>query len=95
MALQRAIERDDVGTAETITWEMRQVSRSFMPPGGFPVFSRYNIPLENIRIDAAGYMKAGPCRPPYHVVPQEYAEGARKSGAEWKALRARYAAVAR
>ena len=41
-------------------------------------------------MDAAGWLKAGPCRPPYHVVPEEYLAGARKSGEAWSALHARY-----
>ena len=38
------------------------------------------MPLEKIRIDEAGYIKAGPCRPPYIHCPEDYAEGARESG---------------
>jgi hypothetical protein len=31
-------------------------------------------------------MKAGPCRPPYHVVPAPYVEGAQTSGRLWAEL---------
>jgi trans-o-hydroxybenzylidenepyruvate hydratase-aldolase len=31
-------------------------------------------------MNAAGWMKAGPCRPPYHLIPEPYLEGARESG---------------
>lgn len=57
-------------------------------PGGnnFEEFNKYNIGLEKERIDSGGWMKAGPCRPPYLFVPEEYMEGARISGRGWAAL---------
>jgi len=59
---------------------------SLFPPGGFPEFSRYNIQLEKARINASGWMKAGPCRPPYISAPAAYLEGATKSGLAWAEL---------
>lgn len=53
------------------------------PGGSFKTFSMYNIGLEKARMDAGGWMKAGPVRPPYHLVPEEYLAGARKSGEMW------------
>lgn len=50
----------------------RRPQRRSFPPGSFEEFSMDNIPLEKARMDAAGWMKAGPCRPPYHVVPAPY-----------------------
>lgn len=57
-------------------------------PGGnnFEEFNKYNIGLEKERINAGGWMKAGPCRPPYIFVPEEYMTGARISGNGWAAL---------
>lgn len=57
-------------------------------PGGnnFEEFNKYNIGLEKERINAGGWMKAGPCRPPYIFVPEEYMDGARISGTGWAAL---------
>jgi trans-o-hydroxybenzylidenepyruvate hydratase-aldolase len=63
-------------------------SALFMPPGGFAEFARYNIGLEKERANAGGWMKAGPCRPPYHLVPDSVLEGARKSGRRWAELAA-------
>lgn len=66
------------------------ISKTVWPliPGGnnFEEFNKYNIGLEKARIDAGGWMKAGPCRPPYLFVPEEYMEGARFSGSAWAAL---------
>lgn len=56
------------------------------PPGGFKEFSMYNIGLEKARMDAAGWMSAGPMRPPYHIVPEPYLENARLSGRMWADL---------
>ena len=56
------------------------------PNGSFKEFSTYNIGLEKARMDAAGWMKAGPIRPPYHIVPEPFLAGARKSGEMWAAL---------
>ena len=89
-ALQRAIEANDGARAEAITQAMRQSQRAFQPRGDFHLFSRYNIPLEKLRVDAAGYMRAGPCRPPYYHLPEEYAEGARQAGRAWAKLREQY-----
>jgi trans-o-hydroxybenzylidenepyruvate hydratase-aldolase len=63
---------------------------TLFPRGSFNEFSKYNVGLEKARIDAAGWMKAGPCRPPYHVIPEPYLEGARKSGRAWAELHAKY-----
>ena len=40
-------------------------------------------------MDAAGWMKAGPCRPPYTIIPEAYLEGARESGRRWSELHRR------
>lgn len=61
-------------------------SALFMPPGGFREFSMHNVALEKARADAGGWMKAGPCRPPYHTSPDGLLEGARKSGRAWAQL---------
>lgn len=76
--------------AKAISNAMRQADSTLFPRGDFAEFSKYNIGLEKARMDAAGWLKAGPCRPPYHVVPEEYLAGARKSGEAWSALHARY-----
>lgn len=65
---------------------MAPTAAPLFPHGSFKIFSTYNIGLEKVRMDAAGWMKAGPIRPPYHIVPEEYLAGARKSGEMWAAL---------
>jgi dihydrodipicolinate synthase/N-acetylneuraminate lyase len=54
------------------------------------LFASYNIQVEKIRIDAAGYSKAAPIRPPYNVVPAEIAEASRECGRRWAELVQKY-----
>lgn len=53
------------------------------PNGSFKEFSTYNIRLEKERMNEAGWLRAGPTRPPYQIVPEAYLEGARLSGRAW------------
>jgi trans-o-hydroxybenzylidenepyruvate hydratase-aldolase len=57
-----------------------------IPNHDFGIFATHNIGLEKEKINAAGWMNAGPCRPPNHLTPEEYLEGARTSGRMWAAL---------
>lgn len=76
----------DWSKAKALSDEMARTALPLFPPGGFKEFSMYNIPLEKARMDAAGWMKAGPCRPPYHVAPESYVENAKASGRMWAEL---------
>ena len=84
--------KDDWAEAHKLTGEVVQTYQTLFPNGSFKEFSMYNIGIEKARMDAAGWMKAGPCRPPYHVVPAPYLEGARESGRRWAALHQKYGA---
>jgi trans-o-hydroxybenzylidenepyruvate hydratase-aldolase len=55
------------------------------------LFATYNIQMEKIRIEAAGYCKAGPIRPPYNIMPERYAECARENARRWRQLCQKYA----
>jgi len=57
-----------------------------VPNGDFELFNKYNIGMEKERMNAGGWMKAGPLRPPYHLVPEQFLESARTSGRKWAAL---------
>ena len=69
--------------AEKLSREKGAASALMFPPKGFSEFAKYNIGLEKARADAGGCMKAGPCRPPYHLAPEPYLKGARRSGKRW------------
>jgi trans-o-hydroxybenzylidenepyruvate hydratase-aldolase len=78
--------------AKQISAAIAAASARLIPNGSFAEFSKYNIGLEKARMNSAGWMKAGPCRPPYHLVPENYLAGARESGKMLAALHAQIVA---
>jgi hypothetical protein len=61
-----------------------------LPIPDFSKFASYNVQLEKARIDAAGYMRCGPPRPPYTDLPDDWRAAAQTNGIEWARLCARY-----
>jgi len=86
----RAKASNDWSEAKLIAAEVGASLQPLFPNGSFKEFSKYNIGLEKARMDAAGWMKAGPTRPPYHIIPEKYLEGARLSGRRWAELHEKY-----
>lgn len=84
--LREALDRGDVDAARWLTNRVEWTYEPFLARKDFPEFSKYNIPLEKTRFDEAGWIHAGPTRPPYHVVPEPYVEGARENGRRWRVL---------
>ncbi|WP_432770900.1 MAG: aldolase [Sphingopyxis sp.] len=76
----------DWAAARALQARLGPTAAPLFPNGSFKEFSTYNIGLEKARMDAAGWMKAGPVRPPYHLVPEPFLAGARKSGTMWADL---------
>jgi trans-o-hydroxybenzylidenepyruvate hydratase-aldolase len=72
--------------AKAFNARLGPTAKLLFPNGSFKEFSTYNIGLEKARMDAAGWMKAGPMRPPYHLVPEAFLAGARSSGSQWAVL---------
>lgn len=81
--VEQARQTGDWKAAAVLAGRMGASAASLFPQGSFKVFSTYNIALEKARMDAAGWMKAGPVRPPYKSTPEPFLEGARKSGRMW------------
>jgi hypothetical protein len=65
-------------------------NETFIPGGNLEEFGKFNLQLEKIRFNEAGYCNAGPIRPPYDLVPKDYAEGARECGRRWAELVKKY-----
>lgn len=82
----QAVATRDWAAAQELTQAVGKTVWSLIPNGDFEEFNKYNIGLEKERINAGGWMKAGPCRPPYVYVPEAYLEGARASGRGWAEL---------
>src|SRR5690606_30429165 len=80
----------DWAIAKKVAEDVRAAIAPMFPNGNITEFYKYNIAIEKARIDAAGWMKAGPCRPPYHKTPPEYLEGAYRAGLAWAKLREKY-----
>ena len=70
-----------------LAWAIEPVAALIENPAEF---ASYNIQMEKIRIDAAGYCKAGPIRPPYNVMPAQWDEGSRECGRRWAQIRRKY-----
>ena len=88
--LARRIAAGDADGARALTAEFTEAGKGFLPQGDFALFAKYNIQLEKIRVNEAGYINAGPPRPPYVSCPPDYADGARASGRRFAALDAKY-----
>jgi len=89
IALMKAIAERNWDLAKAIDSELAWATETFLPPDPAE-FAFYNIQLEKIRMDASGYCKAGPLRPPYDIVPPEYEERARECGRRWTELEKKY-----
>lgn len=74
--------------ARQLTHKIEWAYEPLLAQISFPEFSKYNIPLEKARFDEAGYIKAGPARAPYHIVPTQYVEGARENSRRWRKIAA-------
>ena len=73
--------------ATDLAWAREPIAEITSDPD---LFATYNIQLEKIRIEAAGYCKAGPIRPPYNIMPEPYAQRARENARRWRQLCEKY-----
>lgn len=92
LAMVEAVLAGDRERAAAIDADLSWANDPVHPIAAQPeVFASYNIQIEKLRIMTAGYCKTGPLRPPYNVVPDDYAEAAREVGRRWASLRPKYA----
>ncbi len=90
-SVEDAKRTGDWRRAKQLSEEIGHSQMPLFPKGSFVEFSTYNIILEKEKMNTAGWMVAGPTRPPYHIAPQDYLEGAREAGRRSKALHEKYA----
>lgn len=78
LALRDALRDGRQEDARWLTQRLRWAHEPFLVGQDFTEFSKYNVPLEKIRVNAAGYIRVGPSRPPYveDLVPPQHTEGA-------------------
>lgn len=74
LELRDALRQDRTEDARWLTERLRWAHEPFLVGQNFMEFAKYNVPLEKIRINAAGYISVGKCRPPYteDLVPEEH-----------------------
>jgi dihydrodipicolinate synthase/N-acetylneuraminate lyase len=82
--LRDALRAGDVEAARWATDRMEWTYDAHPGRSNFAEFSKYNIPIEKHRFDAAGYVSAGPTRPPYDVFPESYIEATRENARRWR-----------
>jgi trans-o-hydroxybenzylidenepyruvate hydratase-aldolase len=91
IAQMRALLANDAEALRKIAKDLAWTREPIAEITGDPdLFATYNIQMEKIRIEAAGYCKAGPIRPPYNVMPEPYAECARENARRWRELCEKY-----
>jgi trans-o-hydroxybenzylidenepyruvate hydratase-aldolase len=91
MALMKAITARNWDQAKKIAEDVAWAMAPIEPYASKPeIFASYNIQIEKMFMSASGYCKAGPIRPPYHVVPEEIAKAAKESGARYIQLGQKY-----
>lgn len=93
LAMIDAVKKRDWAKAEEIQKDFQWASHTQDPPVSREEHGQLNVQLVKIRDDAAGYMKAGPMRPPYHLMSQSRVDGAREAGKRWKVLAEKYEKV--
>lgn len=72
-----------------------KINKAILPilvNGDMAQFHIHNVTLEKVRMDAAGWMVAGPNRPPHQEAPQLILDCARAGGEAWAELQREYAA---
>jgi dihydrodipicolinate synthase/N-acetylneuraminate lyase len=87
VVLMKAIEAKNQDAIDTLAAAIAWANEPVVPLiDNAELFAQYNIQLEKTRINAAGYSKCGPVRPPYQDFPEEHAAASRECGRRWAEL---------
>lgn len=95
LALQEALRTGDLPTAKRITQELHDAMYLLYPGGDVDLFLNFNISIDKVMYDEAGFIHAGPPRPPYHIAPKEYLEGGVLAGRRLAELQVKYSEESR
>jgi hypothetical protein len=88
----RALLANDTAAMKKIAADLAWAREPIAPiTSDAELFATYNIQVEKTRIAAAGYCKAGPLRPPYHIMPDVYREASYEHARRWRNLCEKYA----
>ena len=92
LAMIKALDDGNKAEADQVAKDIAWANEPIQPfIADNKVFSSFNIQIEKLRIEAAGYCQPGPIRPPYDVVPDEYAVPSCECGQRWRQLCEKYA----
>lgn len=91
IALKQAILQQDWERAGAISEAIEWALETLFPRGDFQEFLKYSIQIDKAKFSAAGFMRPGPSRPPYHNAPAAYLAGGTEVGRRWATLQQRYA----
>ena len=74
LELRDALQQGRTDDARWLTERLRWAHEPFLVGQDFMEFAKYNVPLEKIRVNGAGYVNVGTCRAPYteDLVPAEH-----------------------
>ncbi|MET7994573.1 dihydrodipicolinate synthase family protein [Amycolatopsis sp. NPDC005232] len=74
LELRDALQQGRFDDARWLTERLRWAHEPFLVGQDFTEFAKYNVPLEKIRVNGAGYLKVGKSRVPYteDLVPAEH-----------------------
>lgn len=87
MRLYDSIVGEDWQTAGAITRECNEIyDRFFEGMGGFQVFLKYQVNAMHECVNAAGYARSGPARPPFTHVPEIVRTACRAHARDWRQL---------
>jgi trans-o-hydroxybenzylidenepyruvate hydratase-aldolase len=95
VALMEAISKGDQALVEAVIADFQQVP-PYVPAGAMKNFdyeddfARYNTQVAKWRLNLSGLIKAGPMRPPYTDLPEEWKQQAAQEVAGFAELRAKY-----
>ncbi|MGC1210362.1 MAG: dihydrodipicolinate synthase family protein [Micromonospora sp.] len=86
LALRDALRDNRIEDAKWLTERLRWAHEPFLVGQDFMEFAKYNIPLEKIRVNEAGYIHVGKCRAPYteDLVPEKHVQDTKDHIARYK-----------
>ena len=86
LELRDALQQGRTEDARWLTERLRWAHEPFLVGQDFMEFAKYNIPLEKIRVNEAGYLRVGRCRPPYteDLVPEIHVKTAKEHVVRYK-----------
>jgi 4-(2-carboxyphenyl)-2-oxobut-3-enoate aldolase len=89
LALRDALRDGRTEDARWLTERLRWAHEPFLVGQDFMEFSKYNIPLEKIRVNEAGYIRVGRCRPPYteDLVPAKHVQDTKEHIARYQLVK--------